>query len=63
MRLIFFSEHWNINLDSKNAKKKGAAKVYGFLDKLISIVVVNFLYYYEITHSIAVDVLTSSPKI
>ena len=45
MRLIFLSEHWKFNEDSKNAKKKKKKKkkkkmqqkVYGFLDNLIRI--------------------------
>ena len=40
MRLIFFSEHWKFNADSKKAKakqKKMKRKIYCFLDHLIRI--------------------------
>ena len=34
MKLIFVSEHWKFNVDSRNAKKM-QQKIYGFLDNLI----------------------------
>ena len=34
MRVMFFSEHWKFNVDSKIAKKI-PEKIYGFLDNLI----------------------------
>ena len=38
MKLIFVSEHWKFNVDSRNAnnkKKKMQQKIYGFLGNLI----------------------------
>ena len=57
MRLIFFSENWKFNVNSKNAKKI-PQKIYGFLDNLIWIGKGKFSLLLREYSQLAVNVLT-----
>ena len=63
MMLFFCSEHWILNLDVIYAKRKIEEKVYGFLDNLIWIGNGKFSLFLREYSKLAVNVLSSSPKI
>ena len=58
----FLSEHWEFHVDKENLKEI-SQKIYGFLDNLISIGNGKFSLLLRANSKLAVDVLTSSPKI
>ena len=62
MRLIFVSERWKFNVDSKNAEKI-SQKVSGFLDNLIWIGNDKFCLLIREYSQFAGNVLSSSAKI
>ena len=63
---FFISEHWKVHVDIENAKKKKKKvhqKVYGFSDNFSSIGNGKFSLLLRKYSSLAVNVLTRSPKI
>ena len=62
MRLIFFSKHSKLIIDSKN-KKKISQKIFGFSDSLIYVGNANFSLLIREYSYFGVNVLSSSPKI
>ena len=62
MRLVFDSEQWNFNVDSKTAKNI-SRKIDHFFNNLISIANGKFSILLRIYPKLPVNVLTSSLKI
>ena len=64
MTLIFFSEHWKLDVDIKNTEKeKMQEKVYGFLDNFIWIGTGKFSLFLREYSQFPVNALSSSSRI